>query len=74
VLAHLPERERAKAKRRLRAAWADNDAESARQQLVRLADELGFAHPGAAASLREGLEETLTVQRLAVSGALKNTL
>ncbi len=43
---------------------------------MRLADEpeLGFAHPGAAASPREGLEETLTVQRLAVSGALKNTL
>jgi transposase-like protein len=39
-----------------------------------LADELGFAYPGAAASLREGLEETLTVQRLKVTGALKKTL
>jgi hypothetical protein len=31
-------------------------------------------HPGAAASLREGLEETLTVQSLGISGALYRTL
>ncbi len=31
-------------------------------------------HPGAAASLREGLEETLTVTRLGVRGTLKKTL
>ncbi len=32
------------------------------------------SHPGAAASLREGLEETLTVTRLGVRGGLKRTL
>ena len=31
-------------------------------------------HPGAAASLREGLEETLTVQALGITGALYRTL
>ena len=31
-------------------------------------------HPGAAASLREGMEETLTVTRLGVRGRLKRTL
>jgi hypothetical protein len=31
-------------------------------------------HPGAAASLREGLDETLTLQRLGVTGALYRTL
>ena len=31
-------------------------------------------HPGAAASLREGLVETLTVQRLGLTGALQRTL
>ena len=39
-----------------------------------LAAELDRSHPGAAGSLREGLEETLTVTRLGVSGALKKTL
>jgi len=31
-------------------------------------------HPGAAASLREGMEETLTVTRLGITGKLKLTL
>jgi hypothetical protein len=39
-----------------------------------LAGELERSHPGAAASLREGLEETLTIARLGVRGALKKTL
>jgi putative transposase len=39
-----------------------------------LAGELERSHPGASASLREGLEETLTVTRLGVKGALKRTL
>jgi transposase-like protein len=74
VLAHLPEKQRAKAKARMRRAWAMQDARAAERELKQLADELGFAHPGAAASLREGLHETLTVQRLGVSGPLKKTL
>lgn len=74
VLSHLPESQRAKVKKRMREAWATIDVDAARSRLVRLADELGFAHPGAAASLREGLEETLTVQRLGITGALKATL
>ncbi|MEA2187296.1 MAG: putative transposase [Solirubrobacteraceae bacterium] len=39
-----------------------------------LADELTRSHPGAAASLREGIAETLTVTRLAIRGSLKRTL
>ena len=35
---------------------------------------LGRSYPGAAGSLREGLEETLTLTRLGVSGNLKRTL
>ena len=41
---------------------------------ARLAGELERSHPGAAASLREGLEETLTLQRLGTRGSLKQTL
>ena len=42
--------------------------------LKRLADSLQRDHPGAAASIREGLDETLTVQRLGLTGALQRTL
>jgi hypothetical protein len=42
--------------------------------MQRLASELDHTHPGAAASLREGLEETLTVIRLGITGKLKRTL
>ncbi len=74
VLGHLPERDRPVVRRRLRAAWALDDHDRALEQLRVLADELARSHPGAAASLREGLEETLTVTRLGVRGRLKRTL
>src|SRR5205085_7123625 len=54
--------------------WARGDRDGAREQLRVLADELAHSHPGAAASLREGMEETLTVTRLGVRGRLKRTL
>jgi putative transposase len=74
VLGHLPERDRPPVRRRLRMAWAVDDHDRALEQLRGLAAELDRSHPGAAASLREGLEETLTVTRLGVRGNLKRTL
>jgi Transposase, Mutator family len=74
VLGHLPERDQPLVRRRLRAAWALEDHDRALDQLRVLADELARSHPGAAASLREGMEETLTVTRLGVRGQLKRTL
>jgi len=74
VLDHLPERDRPAVKRRLRAAWALDDHDQALERITGLAGELERSHPGGAASLREGLEETLTVTRLGVRGALKRTL
>jgi putative transposase len=74
VLGHLPERDQPLVRRRLRAAWALDDHGRALDQLRVLADELGRSHPGAAASLREGMEETLTVTRLGIRGRLKRTL
>jgi phytoene dehydrogenase-like protein len=49
-------------------------ADRALDQLRQLAAELERSRPGAAASLREGLEETLTLTRLRISGSLKTTL
>jgi transposase-like protein len=74
VLEHLPEDMHASVKRALKDAWSASDAELGRRQLQRLANSLQAKHPGAAASLREGLEETMTVQELGITGALYRTL
>jgi transposase-like protein len=74
VLDHLPERDRPQVKRRLRAAWAEPRYLIALEALRQLAGELERSHPGAAASLNEGLDETLTLTRLGIRGALKRTL
>jgi putative transposase len=74
VLELLPERDRQPIKRRLTQAWQETDYPRALDQLKRLAVELEHEHPGAAASLREGMEETLTVTRLGITGKLKRTL
>src|SRR5215208_908474 len=74
VLDHLPERDRPAVKRRLRAAWKLSDHRAAIERLEAFAGELAHSHPGAAASLREGLAETVTLQRLGVHPQLHKTL
>lgn len=74
VLAHLPEEMHASVSRALKEAWESNDAPLAKRQLERLASSLANSHPGAAASLREGLEETLTLIGLGIGDALYRTL
>jgi len=74
ILDHLPERDRPAVKRRLRSAWKLTDHAAALERLGVLAGELERSHPGAATSLREGLDETLTLQRLGIDGQLWKTL
>jgi putative transposase len=74
VLDHLPEEMHVSVDRALRDTWNSHDDKLARKRLMRLAASLQVRHPGAAASLREGLEETLTLQALGVTGALYRTL
>ncbi len=74
VLEHLPERDRPVVKQRLRRAWALEDHARALEQLRLLVGELERSYPGAAGSLREGMEETLTLTRLGIRGNLKKTL
>jgi putative transposase len=69
----LPERERDQVRARMRAAWALSDAELAEQRLQLLASELDRTWPDAAASLREGMAETLTLTRLGITGQLAKT-
>src|SRR3954471_22744744 len=70
----LPERDRDQVRARMRAAWALSDPELAEQRLELLATELARTCPDAAGSLREGLQDTLTLMRLRVTGQLANTL
>lgn len=74
VLDHLPDEKHATVRRSMNQAYESSKVESARRQLKRLADALEYDHPGAASSIREGLEETLTLQELGVTGALWKTL
>jgi len=70
----LPERDRDQVRARMRAAWALSDAELAQQRLQLLAGELQRTWPDAAGSLREGLDDTLTLMRLGITGQLAKTL
>jgi transposase-like protein len=74
VLDHLPKSKRARVSKAMRDAWKSESEAEARRLLRQLARELEPAHPGAAASLREGLDETLTVLSLGVRGSLARTL
>ncbi len=74
VLDYLPDEMQLSVERSMKQAWDGTSAELAERQLRRLASSLEREYPSAAQSLREGLEETLTVQRLGVSGALLKTL
>ena len=74
ILGHLPERMHASVKSVLREAWNLHDAVVAKRRLERLASSLEAKYPGAAASVREGLDETLTLQRLGVGGRLYTKL
>ncbi|MDQ6697850.1 MAG: IS256 family transposase [Actinomycetota bacterium] len=71
---HVPQRMRPAVERRMRAAYHTDSALDAQGQLEALARELDKTHPSAAASLREGLPETLTVLRLSVPPTLARTL
>jgi putative transposase len=70
----LPERHRDQVRARIRAAWSLSDPLLAEQRLQLLAGELDRTWPDAAGSLREGLDDTLTLMRLGITGNLAATL
>jgi putative transposase len=71
---HLPQRLCVSVGRKMTDAYHAASALEAEAALLALAKELDRTHPGAAASLREGLEDTLTVLRLGVPPTLARTL
>lgn len=74
VAGHLPQGRQAWVKAAMRRAWAAASVPKARHQLQDLARQMECTHPGAASSLREGLDETLTVIGLGVGGWLLRSL
>ena len=73
VLRLVPERCHSYVRRTMRDAYASGSAEIARKQLKRLCEWLERdGHDSAASSLREGLEETLSVLKLRLTGTLRD--
>ncbi len=74
VADHLPEAERGWVDTKLGKIFANPDPAVGLRDAKALATALARKHPGAAASLREGLEEMFTVTRLGITGSLARTL
>jgi transposase-like protein len=74
VLAQLPQEKQEPTRRRMQAAWAQKDPKVAEQELRKTARWLEESWPSAAGSLLEGLEETLTLQRLQLAPKLCRSL
>ena len=75
VLEHLPPNRKPYGSRMLSVAWHSDSAQLARRRLKVLLRWLEHnGENGAAASLREGMEETLTIAKLGVPAALRTFL
>ncbi len=74
ILDHLPERQRPWVQTVVRRAYQTSDVKAAARMLLDLATRLEDEHPSAAASVREGLDETLTVTSFQLSARLQRSL
>ncbi len=74
ILDHLPGHKRPWVRQIVRRALNEDTTKKAKRQLLRLAKQLEEPHPGAASSVREGLDEILTLHRLGIRGPLYRTL
>jgi putative transposase len=74
VADHLPDKEKAFVDAKLVKAFTHPDPDLGLRNARDLATSLERTYPGAAGSLREGLEEMFTVTRLGIDGRLAKTL
>lgn len=74
VVDQLPDELKPSVRQAMRDAYAASDADRARTMLTNLVRRLRDDHPGAAASLEEGLDETLSVKRLRLPKKLERQL
>ena len=74
ILDYLPERQRPWVQAIVRRAYQATDVKTATRLLTDLAKRLDEEYPSAAGSVREGLDETLTVLTLHLSARLQRSL
>ena len=74
ILDHLPERQRPWVKAILQRAYRSADVATATRLLRDMAKRLEVDHPSAAESVREGLDETLTIIALGLADSLRRSL
>ncbi len=74
VVDQLPESMRTSVRQAMRQAYRSKNVKRAKQQLENLARRLRDDHPGAASSLEEGLDDTLTVMAFGLPEWLERTL
>jgi len=67
VLSYLKESDKEKYRKKLNQAYRAESYEEAKKQLYDISNELGRINKNAQSSLREGLEETLTLHRLGLN-------
>lgn len=73
VLEHLPRQYHREVSRTLSAAWNMTGYEEAREALTDVVAYLRTINPSAARSLEEGMEDTLTLHKLAVPESLRRS-
>jgi len=74
VVSYLNEKDTPVFRSRLQAAYRETDYEHAKTSLVEIFNDLNKINRSAANSLKEGLEETLTMHRLGLSTELGKSL
>ena len=74
VLSHLPKKLHPSVGKTLRDAYRSRSKATAKRRLLQLATQLSADHPDAASSLKEGLDETLSLKGLGLPDWLERTL
>ncbi len=74
VLSHLPKKYHAEVKQKLRAVYKMNDYSKALEAIQAVLRYLERLNDQAASSLKEGMEETLTIHRLELPDVLRRSL
>ena len=74
VLSYLPRKLHAMVSKTMRDAYKSKSKSTAKRRLNQLVAHLLDEHPDAAASLKEGLDETLTPKDMKLSASLERTL
>ncbi len=74
ILEYLPKKIQGEFRRKLQAAYEKEDYEKAKAGLLAIKKELSLINASSVSSLEEGLEESLTIQRLGVPKELRKSL